>query len=408
MSDLTDTGFWSGLRGWWNGSTHLQKGSQTSPIIGGSTPGGNSVTAEQALKISAVWACIGLRSESMASLPLNLRDKDKRVQTDNAVHRMIHESPNADMSAYDFWRSMFAVRDLKGNAYAEIKRIGTRPVALEMIWSEDVTLRRSTTGVLTYKVGDRIIAAGDMFHLKGMSLDGLTGLSPISYHAQTIGVQIDANRAAGDEFKNQLKNGGWITMPPDVDMTEKQRNQLRENLQRFADPANAGKWAVLEHGAKPEANTQMRINPIDAQLLESRYFGIEEITRAFRTPPQLIGHTSKASSWASSLEHINQFFLTYSCTPLLIGVEQEISRKLLSPSDRVRYKPKFSVQGLLRADMAGRAAFYSTMTQGGMMDRAEARDLEDLPPRAGTDTLTVQSALIPLDQVGKNFGDKTA
>lgn len=157
---------------------------------------------------------------------------------------------------------------------------------------------------------------------------------------------------------------------------------------------------LLEAGIKASGASQLRINPKDAQMLESKYFGIEEICRAFGVPPQLIGHTDKASSWASSLEGMNQGFLDYSLRPTLVRVEQTISRKLLTPAERAIYRPKFSVEGLLRANSADRANFYNLMVQNGIMSRNDVRRLEDLPPVAGGDTLTVQLNMTRLQDLG--------
>ena len=143
------------------------------------------------------------------------------------------------------------------------------------------------------------------------------------------------------------------------------------------------------------------MNPQDAQLLESRYFGIEEICRIFGVPPQLIYHTNKASSWASSLENMNLGFLMYSLRPVQVKIEQAIVKKLLSPAERSQYKPKWSVEGLLRADSNGRSAFYTSALQNGWLTRNEVRELEDLPPLDGGDSLTVQTNLTHLHNLGK-------
>ena len=173
---------------------------------------------------------------------------------------------------------------------------------------------------------------------------------------------------------------------------------MRKGLSSFSLPENAGKYMILEAGMKVASASNIRINPVDAQLLESRYFGIEEICRAFGVPPQLIGHTNKASSWASSLEQTNQGFLTYSLNPQLVRYEQTIARKLLLPQDKYKYRPKFSVDGLLRANNTARADFYVKMTQNGLYTRNEVRELEDMPkaddPTA--DKLMVQMQMVPL------------
>lgn len=135
---------------------------------------------------------------------------------------------------------------------------------------------------------------------------------------------------------------------------------------------------------------------------------MEEICRAFGVPPQLIGHTDKASSWASSLENTNMGFLTYSLRPTLVRIEQAVVRKLIKPADRGMYFPKFAVEGLLRTDTTARAGFYTQMLQNGVMSRNEVRGLEDLPPVDGGDGLTVQLNMTTLDKLGRENGENNA
>ena len=238
----------------------------------------------------------------------------------------------------------------------------------------------------------------DIFHLKGLSLDGISGLSAIAYAASAIGSQIDANKSAQSEFKNGLKVGGFLKTG-ERELNDEQRAYLKASLAEYSRPENAGKNMVLELGMDYAAAG--RINPLDAQLLESRYFGIEEICRAFNVPPQLIGHTNKASSWASSLEQTNMGFLTYSLRPDLARLEQLIVRKLLIPAERKKYQPRFSVEGLLRADSQGRASFYTQMLQNGVMSRNDVRELENLPKVPNGDDLTVQLNMTTIDKIGK-------
>ncbi|WP_278364591.1 phage portal protein, partial [Acinetobacter schindleri] len=243
----------------------------------------------------------------------------------------------------------------------------------------------------------KIYTDDEILHFKGFTLDGYVGLSAIQFFAQTIGMQFDANNQAQDWFKNGLKVGGFLETGERT-LTDEQRLKMRKGLASFSLPENAGKYMILEAGMKVASASNIRINPVDAQLLESRYFGIEEICRAFGVPPQLIGHTNKASSWASSLEQTNQGFLTYSLNPQLVRYEQTIARKLLLPQDKYKYRPKFAVDGLLRANNAARADFYVKMTQNGLYTRNEVRELEDMPraddPTA--DKLMVQMQMVPL------------
>lgn len=120
----------------------------------------------------------------------------------------------------------------------------------------------------------------------------------------------------------------------------------------------------------------------------------------FRVPPPLIGHTDKASSWASSLENMNLGFLTYALRPTLVRIEQSISKKLLTPQERQTIRPKFSVEGLLRANYQTRVSGYTSALQNGWMSRNEVRALEDMPPIAGGDEYTVQLNMTPVDKLG--------
>ncbi|MEM7935548.1 phage portal protein, partial [Morganella morganii subsp. sibonii] len=159
------------------------------------------------------------------------------------------------------------------------------------------------------------------------------------------------------------------------------------------------KIMVLEGGMK---YNNVTMNPEAAQMLESRTFSIEEICRWFRVPPFMVGHMDKQSSWASSVEGMNMQFLTNTLRPLLVNIEQEISRCLLNDDDD--YYAEFSVEGLLRADSAGRSAYYTTSLQNGWMSRNDVRRLENLPPIDGGDIYTVQLNLTPIDQLGKDNG----
>ena len=403
MADLTDTGFWQRFWSRFSGRARLEDGDRALPFDSHTTPSGSTVGPDSSLKLSAVWACVRLRSQTIASLPLHLRDEGKNHASAHPLYRLLHSSPNADMTASEFWEAMLASTDLWGNAFALIVWEGRRPVSLTPLNPEKVTVVRASNGDLTYEytVASRVTVytEREILHIKGFTLDGLIGLSPIQFAAETMGGLMDANRAAAREFQNGLKVGGFLKTGA-ATLQKEQRDRLRDSLSQFGRPENAGKWMVLEAGMEPAGAHGIRMNPADAQLLESRYFGIEEICRAFGVPPQLIGHTDKASSWASSLENTNLGFLTYSLRPTLVRIEQAITKKLLLPEERDQYRPKFSVEGLLRADSAARAGFYSQMLQNGVMSRNDVRSLEDLPPVDGGDVLTVQLNLTTIDKIG--------
>lgn len=405
MSEPQKPSFWTRLWGAFTGQTQLEKGSSSDPYGGEVSAGGANVTPETSLKLSAVWACVRLRAETISTLPLHLFDKDKKVATDHNLYRILHDAPNADMCASEFWQVQSVCIDLWGNAYNQIvRRTDGSVISLEPLFPNKMQKKRLESGVIEFHYSENgktiIYDEDEILHLKGFTLDGLIGLSPIQFFAQTIGMQFDANNQAQDWFKNGLKVGGFLETGEKT-LTGEQRKTLRDSLDMFSKPENAGKYMTLEAGMKVSSASSIRINPVDAQLLESRYFGIEEICRAFSVPPPLIGHTSKSSSWASSFNGMNQGFLTYSLRPSLVRFEQIIAKKLLSAADKYKYKPKFSVQGLLRADDSARASYYSIMTQNGLMTRNEVRELEDMPTLPGGDELMVQMQMVPIDEQRK-------
>ena len=404
MSDLQDTGFWSRFWSRLTGRTQLKKGDTSYPFDSYLSSGGAVVSPETALKLSAVWACVKLRAETISTLPLHLYDSNKKIAKDHGLYRVLHDSPNADMCASEFWQIQSACLDLWGNAYSYITRRNDRSViSLEPLFPSEMVKKRLKDGGFEYHYTEngkvKIYTDDEILHFKGFTLDGYVGLSAIQFFAQTIGMQFDANNQAQDWFKNGLKVGGFLETGEQT-LTGEQRTRMRNHLAEFSKPENSGKYMILEAGMKLASASAIRINPVDAQLLESRYFGIEEICRAFGVPPQLIGHTNKASSWASSLEQTNQGFLTYSLNPQLVRYEQTISRKLLLPQDKYKYRPKFAVDGLLRANNTARADFYVKMTQNGLYTRNEVRELEDMPraedPTA--DQLMVQMQMVSLGQ----------
>lgn len=395
--------FWTRFIGWLSGG-RLKKGGQSGNDFGTTSAGGNAVNSETALKLSAVWSCVRLRSQTIASLPLHLMDNDSQTAKSHPLYRLLHDSPNADMTASEFWEAMIASLDLWGNAYAHIVKNGSRIVALYVLDPQTMTVKRSLNGVITYFDGKTTYTDDEILHIKGFTLDGLIGLSPLRYQAGVMASQIDANATADDSFRGGLRVGGFLKTGEKV-LSEEQRTKLRSRIDEFKKPENAGSFLVLEAGMDVVNANTIKMNPVDAQLLETRYFGTEEICRSFNVPPQLIYHTNKSSSWASSAEQINLAFLTYSLRPTLVRIEQAISKKLLSPTERDKYKPKFSVEGLLRADSMGRAAFYTSALQNGWLTRNEVRALEDLPKINGADGLTVQLNLTDLAKLNEPKGN---
>lgn len=365
---------------------------------------GKSVTPDTALSLSTAWACVRLLSETIGTLPLGVyarQGEDKAPVRDHALYEMLHDSPNADQTAAEFWEGMVACLGLWGNGYAEKGFMGSRLVSLTPLRPDLMRVYRDESGRRKYRYSDpkgqRVLDEDAVFHLRGFGVGGDTGLSPISYARQTMGTALAADEVAAKFFGSGLQLSGFIDsgqpkLRPD------QREDIAKLFERFMGSSNAGKLMVLEAGMK---YLPLGMNPEDAQLLATRAFHVEEICRWFRVPPFMVGHTEKTTSWGTGLEQQMIGFLTFSLRPYLTRIEQAVKKQLIAPAERKTLSVEFNLEGLLRADSQGRAALYSTFAQNGISSRNEIRARENLARREGGDSLTVQSNLLPLDQLGQ-------
>lgn len=372
----------------------------------GESSSGKNVTVNSTMQLSAAWACVRLLSQTISTLPIKLYERQadgSRVAASNhPLYRLISRRPNAEMTIARFMLMIVASICLWGNSFVEKRRVGNRIVALVPLLPQNMVVKRLESGRLEYKYTEngkpRVIAEKDIMHIRGFGLDGVCGMLPVKTGRDIFGGAMSADEAAYKVFAQGMQASGILSS--DNTLTKDQREALRENLARFMSSKNAGKVMVAEAGMKYQSIT---MNPEAAQMLQTRAFGIEEICRWFGVPPFMVGHMDKQSSWASSVEGMNLQFLTNTLRPILENIEQEIDRCLLA--DDERFYVEFNVEGLLRADSAGRATYLSTMTQNGLMTRNEGRRLENLPLVEGGDKLTVQSNLVPLDQLGQQGGN---
>lgn len=400
------------MSSWLGKSIRLSDGGFWSAFLGAQSSSGKSVTVDKAMRLSAVWACVRIISTSVAGLPLSiyrrLPDGGRETARDFPLYDVVHNSPNEDMAAFHFWQAVVASMLLWGNAYCEIHRSGGRVIALDFLMPSRVTPEPDDDGRLRYffqprKGARREIAQADMLHIPAFTLDGRMGLSAIRYGADVFGSAMSADDAANTTFKNGMMP--TVAFSVDKTLNPTQRAEFRDYVKTISGALNAGKSPVLEQGVKPE---MIGINPADAQLLESRGHSIEEICRWFGVPPWMVMKTDKGSNWGTGLEQQQIAFLTYCIMTYTAPIEQCVNKRCLTAVDRIKHYAEFSLEAFLRADSAGRAAYLSTMGQNGYMTRNEGRHKENLPSMPGGDILTVQSNLVPLDQLGKQNDSQAA
>jgi HK97 family phage portal protein len=379
-------------------------------ILGGDTWAGKPVTPNTAMQVATVWACVRLVSQTCGTLPIGVyrktKDGGREQDDDHALAEVLRGAPNADQTPAEFIEGMVACLLLYGNAFAEKTVTAGQVRALTILHPELMTVRRLESGALQYvytdATGRRTYSEDEIWHLKGFGLGGDLGLSPIAYARQTIGTAVATDEAAARTFANGMRPGGFFNYEGKMPLTPEQREQARKVLiEPYQGAENAGRIGILEAAAGFKWQDVM-IPPRDAEMLGMRNLHIEEICRWYGVPPILVGHAPAGQTmWGSGVEQIMLGWLTLGLRPYLTRIEQSIRRSLIAPAERKTIYAEFNVEGLLRGDSAGRAKFFSTMVQNGLMTRNEGRRKENLPEMEGGNALTVQSNLLPIELLGK-------
>ncbi len=370
-----------------------------------STWSGKATSPDAVLQLATAWACVRLNARTKASLPLKIHDaKTGEIDTSLPLYSILHDSPNADQTAMEFWEGMYTCLDLRGNAYAEKLFSGTTLIGLSPMNPDSTSVYRASDGSRRYRYNDPVTGSHDwgedkVFHMRGFGAGGLVGLSPIAFGRQTLGTALAADEVAGRTFGDGLQISGFAEDTPGAKTTPAQREEIVKLFDRFSGSRRTGKVMPLPPGFTFKA---LGLNPEDAQLLQTRGFHVEEICRWFGVFPILIGHAAQGQTmWGTGVESINLAWLTLFLGPELQRSEQAIEKQLMTPVERQKFYVEHNVDALLRADSAGRAAIMSVQAQNGLKTRNELRKKENDPPLPGGDVLTVQSNLVPLEMLGK-------
>lgn len=380
-----------------------------SAAVSGHTASLSALSADKALTLSAVWACVRLLAQTVSTLPLKIFRYDghggkEAVESGHYLQQLLTVRPNMQQTPCKMLEFLMASLCLRGNAYFEKRMIGSRTLALLPILPQHlISVLPDGKGVYQYTFWrDNVrhtLPEQQIWHIRGFGTDGFFGINPLTAAAASLQQALSADKTAGSLFAGGMTASGFIRYNNGF-LNAEQRKGLNENLKMFMGSENAGKVMVLEAGMEYQGIT---IDPVAAQLLETRTFGVEEICRWFGVPPVLIGHTSKSSSWGASIEALFQLFVATTLRPLLVNIEQSIKKDLIVPSERQSVLAEFNAEGLLRGDTAARTAYYTAAVNNGWLTRNEVRSKENLPAIDGGDTATVQAALIPLQDVGINF-----
>lgn len=357
---------------------------------------GVTVSTEAALRNPAMFRAASLISYAIGMLPLHVIDEETKEKADHPLFRILHREPNNWQTAFDF-RSLMQLRALvKGDAYALIVRsrqIRTgrdeiiRLVPLNPDW---VTPVQNDDWSVSYryqppKGGARTLRPEEVFHLRGLSLDGLRGMSLVKQARDAIGLALSAELAAGRLFKNGSFIGGALTHPGKLGDVAFER--LKASLAEKEGAANAGKNLILEEGMKWE---NLANNAKDAQLTELRKMQVEEIARVTGVPRPFL--MVDETSWGTGIQALGQFFVQYALGPWFEAWQQAAERSLLVGEEKDRLSVKFNPNALMRGSPKEQGEFFAKALgaggQPGWMSPNEVRRLNDMPDVPGGDEIS--------------------
>lgn len=379
----------------------------------GRTTSGKPVNERTAMQTTAVYACVRILAEAVASLPLHVYeyqdDGGKKLVHDHPLYYLLHDEPNPEMTSFVFRETLMSHLLIWGNAYAQIIRNGAgRVLGLYPLLPDKMEVQRDDKGNIYYvysrnsdenpmfkEYGNIKLKAEDVLHIPGLGFDGLIGYSPIAMAKNAVGMTLACEEYGASFFANGANPGGVLEHPGVL----KDPSKVRESWNSvYRGVSNAHKIAVLEEGMKYQ---QIGIPPEEAQFLETRKFQINEIARLYRIPPHMVGDLDKSSF--SNIEQQSLEFVKYTLDPWVIRWEQSLQRSLLLPGEKGKYFIKLNVDGLLRGDYQSRMNGYAVGRQNGWFSANDIREMENMnpiPDEEGGNLYLINGAMTKLADAG--------
>ncbi len=349
---------------------------------------GVQVNSASAIRFAAFFACLKVLSEDVGKLPIKLYkerpDRGRDVAKGHKVHRLISRRPNDFMTASEFWEMCVAHVVLRGNFYAFKVIVGGEVVELLPLNPGSVVPKLRDDWTLWYDVtfanGTRdVLPASEIFHVRGLSLDGIRGLSALEYARETLGLGIAAERHGAKLFVNGANPGG--ALETEQTLTDEVFERVKSSWnEKHTGLENSHKVAILEGGLKW---TSVTMTNTDAQWLENRKHTDNQICGLLRVPPHKIAILDRSTN--NNIEHQSLDYVNDGLMPHLNRIENRIRIDLLNERDEEDHFAKFNVSALLRGDMKARSQFYKDMVYLGAYSPNDVLELEDRNPREGGD-----------------------
>lgn len=344
---------------------------------GSASKTGIAVTEDSAMRLSAVFGAVRVISETIASLPWEVKQDvagATRTATAHPINKLIH-APNTMMTDFNFREVCQAHLCLHGNAFIAIKRNEAgMPIRLIPVHPERVEVKVYQEEKFYYiDQGKETFDDTEMIHIVGLSFDGIVGKSVIEAARESIGLGLAADQFGGSFFGNGANVSAILTHPGRLS-DEAYKRLMASWERRYSGLDNSHKTAILEEGMNLQ---KVSISPQESQFLETRKFGVEDIARFFRIPLAYLGSLENSSTRANIEEQGIQFQRN-TILPWVKRWEAEFNRKLFGGQED--YYIRMNMDGLLRGDIASRYSSYATARQWGWLSVNDIRHYEGLDP----------------------------
>ena len=354
---------------------------------------GMTVTDETSLRLSAVYACVRLISDTVGTLPYDqfIRRDGERFPfrpKDSWIDR-----PSTEMPRTTFWKQIMISLLLDGNAFVLITRSGNEIVDLTPLNPKQVRVERSNGRKLFVINNERTVGTDEVLHLTEMLMPGkMRGVSRIEQAKEALGLGLALEEYAAQFFGNGAYAGGVLEFPDKL--SPEQRKDIRETWNSVHQgPKRAHRVGMLWGGGKFNPLT---IDPSASQLVDQRKFAVEEVARIFRVPPFMLGVSENAAMAFASIEQQQLFFRQHTIRPYVEMLEDHFQTLLSNPGSFI----KFNMTSIVRADLATRYSSYNTALLAGFMSVNDVRRLEDQGPVEAGDQYRVPLQNIPLTDAG--------
>jgi HK97 family phage portal protein len=365
---------------------------------GSAVDGTPVATEESAFGLITYYRGIALMSATSASLPLKIYRRGTRQRVDR--WSVINE-PNPAQTRFEFFETAYAHAIGWGNFFA--RKVKNQAGATMQLWPIHPSNVRcevdpgfADDGKAffvrdTKTKAERKLSSDDIFHVPGLSLDGMFGVSPVRLVRQSLSSALSAEEYVARFFSQGSMLRGVLSV--DRELTADEAAQIKRAWrERVSGVENAHEIAVID--AK-SSFLPVTIPPADAQLLESRAFSKQDICTLLGIPPHMLGLVEKSTSWGSGIEQQFIGWVTTNLRAWLTRFEQRCTKELVGPDEYAEY----SLDGLLRGDSRTRSSVYALLIKSGVLSPNEARQLENLEPVDGLDYyLKPDIADVALDQ----------